>query len=126
MGKTAKPRTSATSAPVCAADVVHLAAVKRAKKAAPSDEALGRSAELFSVLSSETRLRILLALGSAELCVCDLAQVVGQSVSAISHQLRSLRQLGLVKHRSQGKLVFYSLGDTDLLHMITAAQGVGR
>lgn len=68
-------------------------------------------AELFRLFGDSTRIRILYALFEAELCVCDLAEVVGLSQSAVSHQLRSLRTARLVKGRREGKTVFYSLAD---------------
>jgi len=73
-----------------------------------------KTAELFGVLSDPTRVRIILALSKAELCVGDLAQVVGASDSAVSHQLRILRNLGLVEYRKEGKLALYSLSDEHL------------
>ncbi len=68
-------------------------------------------AETFQVLGDPTRVRIVHALSLAELCTTDLASVVGMSESAVSHQLRTLRQLHVVKSRRDGKLVFYSLDD---------------
>ena len=68
-------------------------------------------AETFGVLGDPTRVRIVHALSLAELCTSDLASVVGMSESAVSHQLRTLRQLHVVKSRRDGKLVFYSLND---------------
>jgi DNA-binding transcriptional ArsR family regulator len=76
--------------------------------------AIRRTAELFGVLSDPTRVRIILALSKAELCVGDLAQVVSASDSAVSHQLRILRNLGLVEYRKEGKLALYSLSDEHL------------
>ncbi|RJP30787.1 MAG: transcriptional regulator [Actinobacteria bacterium] len=73
-----------------------------------------KTAELFGVLSDPTRVKIILALSRAELCVGDLASVVGASDSAVSHQLRILRNLGLVAHRRDGKLALYSLSDEHL------------
>jgi DNA-binding transcriptional ArsR family regulator len=70
-----------------------------------------KTAELFGVLSDPTRVKIILALSKAELCVGDLAKIAGVSDSAASHQLRVLRNLGLVDYRKEGKLAFYSLSD---------------
>ena len=70
-----------------------------------------RLAETFAALADTTRLRIIDALAKEELCVCDLCAVVGLSQSAVSHQLRLLRDLRLVKHRRAGRLVYYSLDD---------------
>lgn len=117
-----RSRSVDQAAPRCTVNVVHLDALKRVRASTPPDEELARATDLFAVLASETRLRILLALDTEELCVCDLAEAVGQSVSATSHQLRSLRQVGLVQHRSEGKLVFYRLGDVDVGSIITRAR----
>ena len=76
--------------------------------------AIRKTAELFGVLSDPTRVKVILALSKAELCVGDLAQVVGASGSAVSHQLRILRNLGLVEYRKEGKLALYSLSDEHL------------
>ncbi len=118
------PREAASSAQVCSVGVVHLEALKRVLVSMPPVDELARVTELFALLASETRLRILLALAHEELCVCDIAEAVGQSVSATSHQLRSLRQVGLVQHRSEGKLVFYRLCDVDVGSVIARAREV--
>jgi ArsR family transcriptional regulator, lead/cadmium/zinc/bismuth-responsive transcriptional repressor len=68
-------------------------------------------AETFQALSDPSRVRLISALLETELCVCDLAAVLGMSQSAVSHQLRSLRDLRLVKHRKEGRIVYYSLDD---------------
>jgi DNA-binding transcriptional ArsR family regulator len=70
-----------------------------------------RLAETFKALSDPTRVRIISALSHTELCVCDLAATLGMSQSATSHQLRTLRQLRLVKNRKEGRQVYYSLDD---------------
>ncbi len=68
-------------------------------------------AEFFQALSDPTRVRIISALSAGELCVCDIAAALGMSQSAISHQLRRLRQLRLVKRRKDGQIVYYTLDD---------------
>lgn len=70
-----------------------------------------RLAEVFKALSDPTRLRIISALGEGELCVFDIAAALGMSHSAISHQLRTLRNLRLVKNRREGRMVYYALDD---------------
>lgn len=82
------------------------------KKIIPQNETLYSIAELFKVFSDPTRIRILYALSSGELCVCDIASVLDMSQSAISHQLRVLKQTHLVKFRREGKTVYYSLADS--------------
>lgn len=82
------------------------------KKVIPKEEHLYRLAELFKVFGDPTRIRILYALSAGELCVCDIATVLNMSQSAISHQLRVLKQIHLVKFRREGKTVYYSLADS--------------
>ncbi|MGQ9682161.1 MAG: ArsR/SmtB family transcription factor [Anaerolineae bacterium] len=79
-----------------------------------------RLAETFQALSDPTRVRILSALSLAELCVCDLAACLGMSQSAISHQLRLLRTLRLVKAAKRGRMVFYSLDDAHIEELFRA------
>ena len=78
----------------------------------------GRMAEIFKVLSDPTRLRICSLLAEAELCVSDLAALLDISESAASHQLRLLRSLRLVRHRRDGKMVFYALDDEHVIGLI--------
>ena len=77
----------------------------------PSDECLYDVAELFKLFGDSTRIKILYVLFASEMCVCDIAQLLGMSQSAISHQLRALKQAKLVRYRREGKQVFYSLAD---------------
>ena len=75
----------------------------------PDSEVLRQTAALYSALSDPTRLRILVALSFGELCVCDVAHVLGMSVAATSHQLRFLKNLAVVRNRTDGKMSYYSL-----------------
>lgn len=75
-------------------------------------------AEIFRVLGDPTRLKICMFLAQAELCVCDLASILGISESAVSHQLRVLRSQRLVKYRREGKMAFYSLDDDHVQALI--------
>ncbi len=77
----------------------------------PKEEKLYDLAELFKVFGDTTRIKILCALFEEEMCVCDIAALLGMTQSAISHQLRVLKSAGLVKYRKQGKIVYYSLDD---------------
>lgn len=77
----------------------------------PDEEMLYDLAELFKTFGDSTRIRILYVLSEAEMCVCHIAQILGMSQSAISHQLRCLKQSKLVKYRREGKTIFYSLAD---------------
>jgi ArsR family transcriptional regulator len=116
------------SKPSGACEVVYVDERKVAavRAAAPADEAIARVAERFSALSDPTRVRILHALGHAELCVCDLSKVVGRSMPATSQQLQLLRRLGLVKFRMDGKLAYYTLADAWVREALeTALDGEG-
>jgi ArsR family transcriptional regulator len=77
----------------------------------PQEETLYDLAELFKVFGDSTRIKILWALDEAEMCVCDIAFLLNMTQSAISHQLRVLKQTNLVKNRREGKVVYYSLDD---------------
>lgn len=87
---------------------------KEIEQQLPPDEILYDLADLYKVFSDMTRIRILYALSCSELCVYDIAAAVGMSQSAISHQLRVLKQAKLVKYRREGKTVFYSLADSHI------------
>ena len=105
----AEPRPD--SAPACEYLNVHEDAVAQVLAALPDDEMLYDLSELFRVFGDSTRIKILYVLFESELCVCDIADLLGLTQSAISHQLRSLKQSRLVKARREGKTVFYSLAD---------------
>ena len=100
---------------------VHPGLVEKAASQLPPEEELYDLAELFKVFGDSTRIRILFVLSSAEVCVCDLARVLNMTQSAISHQLRILKQNKLVKSRREGKSIFYSLADGHVSTII--AQG---
>jgi DNA-binding transcriptional ArsR family regulator len=101
----------------CLVDYVDEVKVSRVLRAMPSSEVLEDAAELFSVVSDPTRLRILIGLSKTELCVCDLAKVAGRSMTATSHQLQILRRLRLVTFRMEGKLAYYKL-TSDLVRQL--------
>ena len=90
---------------------VHEDIVAKVEKEMPDDEILFDLAELFKIFGDSTRIKILYLLFESEMCVCDIAQLLGMSQSAISHQLRVLKASCLVKNRREGKTVFYSLAD---------------
>ncbi len=96
---------------------VHDGAVREVLSKMPAEEMLYDLAELYKVFGDSTRIRILYALHEHELCVCDLAGILGMTQTAISHQLRVLKSAKLVKARRDGKVVFYSLDD-DHVHAI--------
>ena len=97
--------------------IVDIEKVKKIKKIMPSDDLLFDIAEVFKVFGDTTRMKIISALLEAELCVGDIAEITNSTQSAISHQLRILKQAKLVKFRKEGKVVFYSLDD-DHIHEI--------
>ena len=101
---------------------VHEQTVAQVLSLMPEDEKLYDLAELFKVFGDSTRIKILYALFEAELCVCDIAQLLGLTQSAVSHQLRVLKASRLVKPRKDGKTVFYSLADDHVRTLI--AQGM--
>lgn len=105
----------------CDDDVVHSGAVERVKAAMPNEDMLYDAAELFKVFGDSTRTRILSALFIEELCVCDIAEILGMTKSAVSHQLRTLRQTKIVKARRSGKEVFYSLDDDHISRIYKTA-----
>ena len=89
----------------------HTCLIQTARAHILDDDKLDPLCDIFKVLSDPTRMRIILTLVDSEMCVCDIAQLLGMTQSAISHQLRSLKQSRLVKARREGKTVFYSLAD---------------
>ncbi len=98
-------------APVCDFLHVHEDAVQQVLAELPDEERLYDLAELFRMFGDTTRIRILYLLFESELCVCDLAKLLGVTQSAVSHQLRALKDAKLVRFRRAGKTVFYTLDD---------------
>lgn len=92
-------------------NVIHTDVIKKVKETMPSDEVIFDVAELFKVFGDSTRMKIICALLKEELCVCDIAAIANTTQSAVSHQLRVLKQAKLVKYRKEGKIVYYSLDD---------------
>lgn len=98
--------------------------VRELRASMPTDEALEDVRVLFAALGDRTRLKILHALKDGEeLCVCDVAHVLGMSVSAASHHLRKLRDLKFLKYRNDGKMAYYSLRDRFVASLVTQALG---
>lgn len=95
----------------CDGVCVHEELLEKVTAQMPEEEALYDLAELFKVFGDSTRIRILFVLFEAEVCVCDLAEALGMTQSAVSHQLKILKQAKLVKNRRAGKSIFYSLAD---------------
>ena len=90
---------------------IHEDIVNKVKVTLPEEEILYDLADFYKVFADSTRIKILYALLQSEMCVCDLAQILNASQSAISHQRRRLKQMKLVKFRREGKAIFYSLSD---------------
>ena len=105
----------------CDCTVIHEEVVNAVRTKMPQEEKLYDLAELYKVFGDTTRIKILWALAESEMCVCDIAALLGMTQSAISHQLRVLKQANLVKCRRDGKAVYYSLGDEHVKNVF--AQG---
>lgn len=103
----------------CEACQIHEDVVKAVTDHMPDEDQLYDLAEVFKVFGDSTRIKILYVLFEAELCVCDIAQLLNMTQSAISHQLRILKQNRLVKNRRDGKSVFYSLADSHVKTIIS-------
>lgn len=99
---------------VCKSNVIHQDTIDKVLKVMPEEELLYDLAELFKVFGDSTRVKILSALFESEMCVCDLSVALSMTQSAISHQLRVLKQANLVKFRREGKVVYYSLSDNHI------------
>ena len=95
----------------CLVSVVHLYRVEEARKDIMAERELDRLSLTYKVLGDPNRLKIVMALRSVEMCVCDLAAFTGLSESAVSHQLRRLKDLALVKSRRDGQIIYYALDD---------------
>ncbi len=96
---------------VCESTELHVDAIQQARAAMSPPEQVDRLAELFKVLGDPTRVRILQALHCQRLCVCDIAETLHMTQSAISHQLRILRQARLVQPEREGRSIYYTLDD---------------
>jgi len=96
---------------ICEIDKVDPSAVASAVAALPPDKILQRTAEALKTLAHPNRLRIIKALEGRELCVCDLSQITGLSMSGTSQQLRDLNRLGAIQYRTAGKFAYYSISD---------------
>ena len=107
---------------VCDGFEVHEDLLKIVNETLPEETELYDLAELFKVFGDSTRIRILFVLFEAEVCVCDLAKALNMTQSAISHQLRILKQNKLVKSRREGKSIFYSLADEHVRTIISQGQ----
>lgn len=103
----------------CEINVIDRDRIELAQKSMPSAKTLAETADVFSLLGDFSRLRILQALSTTELCVCDLAAILETTSSAVSHQLRLLRAKDIVQFRREGKIAYYSLAD-EHVHQLLA------
>ena len=115
-------RKTARDNGTCDVEYMHADKASRALKRIPPGAMINALAETFRAMSDPTRVRIIAALAAQELCVCDLAHILGITGSAVSHQLRLLRGQRLVRYRKEGKVAFYSLDDKHIEHLF--AEGV--
>ncbi len=112
---------SEKGSPICSVNVVDQEKIQKLEQILPDKEMTKKMAEIFKALADPTRLHIVQALLEEELCVCDISAVVNLSISAISHQLRLLRTMHIVKFRKQGKMVYYSLDDDHITLLVQTA-----
>ena len=107
-----------TNSDLCDCRIIHEESVDSAKKCALSEKEFAQISQLFKALGDANRLKIIWALQENEMCVCDLAAYLGVSESAVSHQLRTLRQLQLVTNRREGPILYYRLTDHHVGEML--------
>lgn len=113
-----RPRRRSTDDASCDVHAVDEEAVAAALGHQSDDRDVAHLADTFQILANPTRLRIVEALAGRELCVCDLAEVVESSPSSVSHHLRQLRQMRLVRHRKEGRMAFYRLDDEHVTELL--------
>ncbi len=119
-------RRRGTTDSVCEEQIVHVDAVRAVRASMPTPSDIGVTSGLFTALGDPTRLRLMMALATHPLCVCDLAAALGLSQSAVSHQLRVLRQHGLVKSERDGRRVYYDLDDDHVATLVSQALAHGQ
>lgn len=110
-----------TKPTLCHDRAEHIAIVSEVKATLPTEEEFSATAELFKAFGDPTRLRILSTLAAREICVCDIADILGMTQSAISHQLRALRHMKLITSRREGRTVYYSLADDHVVSILACA-----
>ena len=107
--------------PVCESHELHGEVIERKRREMSEMRDMYRFADFFKILGDSTRLSILFAIDGEEMCVCDIAELLGMTKSAVSHQLKILRQADLIHYRRSGKNVFYSLADEHVKDIIEIA-----
>lgn len=113
-----KLQNNETAEPICETMIIHTDVIEKVKSDFPADSLVEKMALFYKIFGDSTRIRILCALDKAELCVCDMSALLGMTVSAVSHQLKLLRESDLVKTRRDGKIVYYSLSDEHVQKII--------
>lgn len=108
-------------APLCENEEVHSAVVETKKSSMPDTSTLYDLADFFKILGDSTRISILFAIDGEPMCVCDIAELLGMTKSAVSHQLKILRQSSLITYRKSGKNIFYTLADDHVRDIIEKA-----
>ncbi len=103
---------------ICDCNIIHHDIVNEVKKDMLSEDLFYKLADFFKILGDTTRMKILFALDRNEMCVCDIANVLGMSKSSISHQLGTLRRSGVVRCRKDGKEVYYTLDDEHVKQVV--------
>ena len=121
MNMTSDTKQNNNESEQCLVRVIHLDRVDRARQEAVDESDLDRLTQTFKVLGDHTRLKIIAALRNQEMCVCDLAAYTCLSESAVSHQLRRLKDLALVKPRREGQIVYYRLDDDHVAGLLDIA-----
>ena len=113
-----KLQNNETAEPICETMIIYTDIIEKVKSDFPADSLVEKMALFYKIFGDSTRIRILCALDKAELCVCDMSALLGMTVSAVSHQLKLLRESDLVKTRRDGKIVYYSLSDEHVQKII--------
>jgi len=116
-----KAGTNTRHKTVCGSHVIHLDLVRKAGKSLPREEVLYELSDFFKIFGDSTRIKILWTLFISPMCVCDISAVLGMEQSAVSHQLRILKQSRLVKYKREGKVIYYSLNDDHVKGIINMA-----
>lgn len=114
-------RRNENHVPACECEEIHSDIVEKRRAEMPDDSTLYDLSDFFKVLGDSTRISILFAIDGKPMCVCDIASLLGMTKSAVSHQLKILRQSDLVSYRKVGKNVFYSLADDHVRDIIEKA-----
>ena len=107
---------------LCEQRIIHEDRVELAQRLLPHEKVIQSMSELFKIMGDPSRVKILMALDSQEMCVCDLAALLGVSESAASHQMRNLRSMNLVKNRREGQVLYYRLIDEHVMQLIRVAR----